>query len=275
VTGEELNARIERLSAELERIEDPRARRVAEQLTGAILELHGEGLARVMDALADDDEARERVVSDGVVASLLLIHGLYPVELETRVREGLASVRPYMESHGGNVELLAIEDGVARLRLEGSCDGCAASASTLELAIKQALEETAPDLVGLEVEGVVDERPPITGTPLPLATAAPFWQTLADPGVAPGELVAIQADGTHLVVANVDGSLLAYLDRCAACGESLADGELSDGVLRCAACERGFFLPRAGRSLDDDRLQLDPVPLLADGGAGVKVALPA
>ena len=45
---------------------------------------------------------------DGVVASLLLMHGLYPVPLEDRVREALDSVRPYMESHGGDVELLGI-----------------------------------------------------------------------------------------------------------------------------------------------------------------------
>ena len=51
----------------------------------------------------------------------MLIHGLYPVPLEERVREALEHVRPYMESHGGNVELLEVEDGVARIRLEGSC----------------------------------------------------------------------------------------------------------------------------------------------------------
>ena len=80
-------------------------------------------------------------------------------------------MRPYMESHGGDVELLGIEDGVARLRLEGSCHGCAASASTLELAIKQALRDAAPDLLGMEVEGVEDPThgPPVRGTPLPLA----------------------------------------------------------------------------------------------------------
>ena len=65
-----------------------------------------------------------------------------------------------MESHGGNVELLSLEDGVARISLRGSCSDCAASSVTLELAIKQALEEAAPDLEGLEVEGVA---PPPTG----------------------------------------------------------------------------------------------------------------
>ena len=53
-----------------------------------------------------------------------------------------------MESHGGNVELLGIEDGVAKLRLEGSCKSCRASSSTLELAVRQALEEAAPGPAG-------------------------------------------------------------------------------------------------------------------------------
>ena len=77
-----------------------------------------------------------------------------------------------MESHGGNVELISLEDGVARLRLEGSCDGCPASSSTLELAIKTALEEAAPDLLGIEVEGLDQDllNPvEVTGHALPVA----------------------------------------------------------------------------------------------------------
>ena len=105
------------------------------------------------------------------MASLMLIHDLYPVGLAERVDEALAAVRPYMESHGGDVELLGLADGVARIRLSGSCDGCPASASTLELAIKQALDEHAPDLEALEVEGGVEgagiEAEP-SGTALPI-----------------------------------------------------------------------------------------------------------
>ena len=114
---------------------------------------------------------RERLVDDGVVASLLLIHGLYPVDLETRVLEALDSVRPYMESHGGDVELLGVEDGVARMRLVGHCEGCPASEATLELAIKKALEETAPDLEGLEVEGVTADARRVRAAGDPVRTA--------------------------------------------------------------------------------------------------------
>ena len=74
-----------------------------------------------------------------------------------------------MESHGGDVELLGLDDGVARLRLEGSCEGCPASAATLELAIKQALEEAAPDLPGSRSRASMRRR---AGAPGPSARAA-------------------------------------------------------------------------------------------------------
>jgi nitrite reductase/ring-hydroxylating ferredoxin subunit len=75
-----------------------------------------------------------------------------------------------------------------------------------------------------------------------------------------------------LFVANVDGTLLAYRNRCASCGGDLADASLEDGALACPSCGRSYFLPGAGRSMDDDRLQLQPVPLLREA-EGIKVAL--
>jgi Fe-S cluster biogenesis protein NfuA/nitrite reductase/ring-hydroxylating ferredoxin subunit len=260
---EALVARVEALTAQLE----PGG--LAEELAGALMDLYGEGLARIFDAIAEDgsEALRARLVEDGVVASLLLIHDLYPVPLEERVQEALDSVRPYMESHGGNVELLGISDGVARLRLEGSCHGCAASASTLELAVEEALRATAPDLEGIDVEGVVE--PPAIGTfELPMAGGggpARGWQAL-DVHVAPGRVTSAGA----LLIANVAGDLLAYRNRCAGCGGALDHGDLSGGTLICPTCARRFDLPRAGRG--DDGLQLSPVPLLRDGDT-VRVAV--
>ena len=134
--------------------------------------MYGVGLEQILAALFAAGEDGERLAvglaDDPLVATLLLIHDLHPVPLEDRVQGALESVRPYMESHGGNVELLSLEDGVARISLRGSCSDCSASSVTLELAIKQALEEAAPDLDGLEVEGVAPQAP---GLALPMASA--------------------------------------------------------------------------------------------------------
>jgi Fe-S cluster biogenesis protein NfuA/nitrite reductase/ring-hydroxylating ferredoxin subunit len=276
---EELLERVQRLSERVERLEDPVARDAAQELVAAILEMHGAGLATIGGVLDEagpaGEEAKAKLVADPIVASLLLIHDLYPVPLEQRVGEALEEVRPYMESHDGNVELLGVEDGVVRLRLAGSCDGCPASASTLELAIKEALEKAAPDLAGLEVEGLVEERPPPSGTPLPVIqngngaapTNASLWMPLDAPKPHAGEVSRVEVGGTVIALANVGESLLAFRDRCAACGEPIAAGHLKGGVLDCPSCERRFYLPRAGRSMDEERLLLEPVPLLESGGA--------
>lgn len=279
----ELTERIQRLTAELERQPDPALRRLAEDLAASVLELHGEGLERLLAAL--DDDARERLAEDGVVSSLLMIHGLHPVPVEKRVLRALDQVRPYMESHGGNVELLGVEDGVVRLRLVGSCDGCAASASTLELAVEKAIQEEAPDVLGMFVEGAAAAAPlpGVTGTPLPLATGngnapAALDDWLALDGVddlSEDESRLVTVGQERLLVARVETGLLAYRDACKACGSSLEEAELREGVLACQACGRAYFLARAGRSLDGDRIQLDPVPLLADPRFGARVALPS
>jgi nitrite reductase/ring-hydroxylating ferredoxin subunit len=174
------------------------------------------------------------------------------------------------------VELLGVTDGVARLRLQGSCKSCSASSVTLELAVRKALEEAAPDLHGMEVEGVAgDAEPePPPGFALPMA-GGPSWFDLDGVAELPLEqLRAMDVAGMPLVVANVEGTLLAYRNACAACSGRLDTGELSAGVLSCPSCGRSYFLPRAGRSLDDERLQLGPVPLLRENGS-VRVALSA
>src|SRR4051812_20687865 len=193
---EELVGRVQELTAQVEALGDPQARACAEELAAAVVQLYGVGLERIFAAL--DEQTRTDLAQDGVVASLMLIHGLYPVSLEDRVQAALDSVRPYMDSHGGNVELLGIEDGIARLRLEGSCSGCGASQSTMQLAVERALEETAPDLLGLDVEGVV--APP----PKPAAPATDVqWVTLDGvAGLERGQLVATEPS---LIVANVAG----------------------------------------------------------------------
>jgi Fe-S cluster biogenesis protein NfuA/nitrite reductase/ring-hydroxylating ferredoxin subunit len=292
--AQQLVERVQELQARLESSADSPSRDLAEELTSAVVQMYGAGLERIVASLTAAGPEGERIASslagDSLVATLLLIHDLHPVPLEQRVQAALDLVRPYMESHGGNVELLSIEHGLARIHLRGSCSDCSASSVTLELAVKQALEDMAPDLLGLEVEGVAPQA--VGGTGLPMATgtassgtelpmamsgapATPAWFDVDVDAVgelADGSLAGVSVAGSDLVVANVEGTLLAYHDRCAGCGAPLRSGLLSAGALACPSCARSFFLPGAGRSMDDERVQLAPVPLLREDGR-VKVAL--
>jgi Fe-S cluster biogenesis protein NfuA len=122
------------------------------ELVQSLVELYGEGLARIV---AHDPECVTGVVGDELVSHLLVLHGLHPVPLEDRVRSALAEVRPYLEQHGGDVELLGVEEGVARLRLQGTCNGCPSSTATLRHAIEDAIQRVAPDIEDIEAEGAV------------------------------------------------------------------------------------------------------------------------
>jgi Fe-S cluster biogenesis protein NfuA len=145
-------AEIEALLDRLDALPDPIARATATATVQALPALYGGGLRSVVERVGP---AQARALAeDELVAHLLLLHGLHPVPVEQRVRAALDGVRPYLGSHGGDVELLGVAEGVARLRLHGSCEGCPASAMTLKLAIEEAILAAAPDVERVEAEGV-------------------------------------------------------------------------------------------------------------------------
>lgn len=169
-----VGAQIEGLLDDLAR-GDPGVRDASEELVRLLAQLYGEGLAHVVASLRDAGPGGEaqldRLVQDDLVSALLALHGLHPLDVHERVTRALDQVRPYLGSHAGGVEFLGIEKGVARLRLEGSCHGCPSSLVTVRDAIERALEDVAPELAGVEVEGVTD--PEVAGDAGPLLQIEP------------------------------------------------------------------------------------------------------
>lgn len=135
----------------------PVARERAEELVGLVVELYGAGLARVLEVVHDagalSDPVLAALADDDLVASLLLVHGLHPYGVVDRVEQALAKVRPYLSSHGGDVELLGVgDDGAVRLRMTGGGGGCGSSPSTLQHAVEAAIEAGAPEVVRIDVD---------------------------------------------------------------------------------------------------------------------------
>jgi Fe-S cluster biogenesis protein NfuA/nitrite reductase/ring-hydroxylating ferredoxin subunit len=235
------------------------------ELVQALLGLYGEGLRRILEhadvrALADDE----------LVSHLLLLHDLHPVPVDERVREALEGVRPYLESHGGDVELVGVEEGVVRLRLSGSCNGCPSSTMTLKLAIEDAIQRMAPEVERVEAEGV--SGPQL----LQLEVAEPLrgdWETVGGlPELRARSTLVKEVAGTQLLFAALDENLYAYRDRCP-CGSTLEGAPLDNGEMSCPECGRSFDVRRAGRCLEEPQLSLEPVPLLTDDAGIAKVAV--
>jgi len=276
-------AEAERLVQQLEALPEGNAKRSAVGAIEALLALHGEGLERMLGMLQEQgqQELIEQLAGDQMVAGLLILHDLHPVPLERRVSQALDKVRPYLGSHGGDVELLEVRDGSVRLRLQGSCDGCPSSEMTLKYAIEQAINEAAPDVVAINVAGLTPPKPaagfiPLTQIrPVNQPQAAPQWQEA--PGLLSLEPSAVKGasiGGVRLIFCRLGDSWYAYRDACPGCQGSLERASLEAVVLACPGCRRRYDVRHAGRGLDVDSLHLEPVPLLLEGEV-VRVAVPA
>jgi Fe-S cluster biogenesis protein NfuA len=150
---DEVGSRIELLLGELRSLSDEATRNKAEELVRLLVEFYGAGLGRMVELAGE--QALERFVEDELVASLLVLHGLHPRSTQERVLEALDKVRPYLGTHAGGVELLGVDaQGTVRLRLQGTCDGCPSSTVTVKHAIERAIQEAAPEVTGVEVEGM-------------------------------------------------------------------------------------------------------------------------
>jgi Fe-S cluster biogenesis protein NfuA/nitrite reductase/ring-hydroxylating ferredoxin subunit len=281
VDDRDLIGQVEALLGELESLGDPSARDTALETVQAVLELYGSGLERIVESIGPLQATT--LASDELVGHLMLLHGLHPVPVEERVREALEGVRPYLGSHGGDVELIGVADGVARVRMQGSCEGCPASSMTLKLAIEDAVLKAAPDVDAVQAEEEGD-----AGAVSPLLQIE--LVTPAEPGgvwAAAGALPQLAGGGTLLkeIVGEAvlflrlgDGTTYAYRPECPGCAGSLEHGSLdSAGLvgaeLTCPGCGHRYDVVRAGRCVDAPDLHLEPVPLLMDDAGLVRVAL--
>lgn len=274
----------------------PIARERAEELVRLVVELYGSGLERLMelahDAGALDDDLLAALAGDELVSSLLLVHGLHPYGVEERVQRALDDVRPYLGSHGGDVRLLEVTDeGVVRLQLLGSCDGCASSSVTLELAVDGAVRAAAPEVVRIDVEESQPEAAASGVIPVEQLTSrlrmneqggGVTWAAAARlDELAVGALHRVTVAGLDVLLCRLLSGVYAYRDVCAGCGASFEGAGLQrapaspgSAVLTCRGCGAHYDIRRAGADVEEPARHLEPVPLLERDGA-VEVAVRA
>jgi Fe-S cluster biogenesis protein NfuA len=160
--------RVETLLSGFDAVSTPRAaRELGDELARTFVMLYGSGLERVLEIVHDtagerSDDIFARLCEDPFVESLLCLHGLHPYSVEDRVQLALDGVRPYLKSHAGDVSIVGVADGVVTLRLQGTCDGCSSSATTLKLAVERAILERVPEIRAVHAENATppaDENP--------------------------------------------------------------------------------------------------------------------
>jgi Fe-S cluster biogenesis protein NfuA/nitrite reductase/ring-hydroxylating ferredoxin subunit len=252
---DEAVARLDELVTELELRGDDRGIELL-QLVDAV---HRPALALIAAGELDHPIAR----------AVLAMYDLAPVDERILVEEALDAVRPYIHSHGGEVELVAVEHGVVEVRLSGACQGCAGSAMTLRRGIEEALRE---GYAGFERLVAHEPERPTPLVQLQRLRRPVFVEVPSGEELAPGQLRSASVDGVAVVLVNVEGEIYAFRDGCTVDGLPLEGARLAGAVLVCP-WHNCAYDARSGKRIDQDgEPGLAPVPIALEGGA-LKVAV--
>jgi len=123
-----------------------------------IMEFHGTGLDRTLEILAQAGEPGMAIIEqlgrDPLVSSLLVLYGLHPDSLETRVTKAVERLEPKIRKDGALVQLLGMEGGAVRIRVTPGEHTCGSTSKTLQTMVEDAIYEVAPDIASLSVEGL-------------------------------------------------------------------------------------------------------------------------
>jgi Fe-S cluster biogenesis protein NfuA len=148
--------RIEELIANLEQSTDPAARAGVRELVQALMDVHGAALERMLEIISRvDDRVKRAVADDPLVSSLLLLYGLHPDDLDTRVHRAMERMRQYVRKHGGEIGEISINEAKISVRLETT--GCHSTAHTLKSAVEDAIRAAAPEVAEVEIKDVAEE----------------------------------------------------------------------------------------------------------------------
>jgi hypothetical protein len=149
--------KIGELVRQLESIADPAAQAGAKELVQLLLDLHSAGLERMLEMIFQSGESGAQIIDDlgrdPLVGSLLILYGLHPEELQSRVERKLGQVASRLHKMGAEAKLMSVADGVIRVWLRVDRHACGSTTRTVQALLEEAIYEAAPDLKGLVFEG--------------------------------------------------------------------------------------------------------------------------
>jgi hypothetical protein len=151
--------RIDELVHKVESLQDPAARASAVELVTAVMSFHAAALDRLMEIVTESASPNtiHLLTADETVASMLVLHGLHPDDLEARVRHALDKLTTFFDSRGAGITLLELSAQLVRVRFKGNRPGSGVAAKGI---IEDVIYEAAPELEKLVIEGIEDRRDP-------------------------------------------------------------------------------------------------------------------
>lgn len=245
----EHTATLEELIQEINRFEaivsewDESQRCVVVGLKRSIEALHKAALQRLIKNLKTESmSALRHAVTDEVVYAVLLYHELVkPPQppLAERIQAALDEVRPGLQSHHGDIELIAIKPpDTVEVRLIGACSNCPTYTLTLSQGVEQAIKSHCPEITtvvavnhkpGIDSDsaGLLSHFPPISAsTWIKVGTV----EQIPEAGV-----LLVSVAGNSLILYRESGNITCYQNACSHLGNPLTEGKVENGIITCPA----------------------------------------
>ncbi|MBW3623654.1 MAG: NifU family protein [Armatimonadetes bacterium] len=268
--------RLDELIQMFEQHPDPLVQERLFELLQCVDIIHRTGLRRLLDLLQIAG-LHPRALQEPDIRLLLDLYDLREGGERERADAVLDLVRPYIESHGGRLEVAEARAGVVKVRLSGACQGCRGSEATLSHVIEQTLRDSLPDFVRMEA---LESAPPSSGGFIPLTSliapgSGPLepaehttldWHTaLHSVDVPEGEVRGVQVEGEPVLIAHIGGEFYGFLNACPEDSQPLDAGRVEGETLECPWHGCRFDL-RSGRRLGADASGLIVAPIAVEAG---------
>jgi nitrite reductase/ring-hydroxylating ferredoxin subunit/Fe-S cluster biogenesis protein NfuA len=272
---DEITQRLDSLVQTFEQHPIVQVRQEAMEMLGLIDALHRAGVQRLVSAIASQGPAvLDEVLGDPAARVLLTLYDLMPPEPIQQVERILEESGPYFASFGYTVEALKADDGVVQISLSGSGNGVDGSKQELVREIEQALRAGFPGFRSIEMREPAPPAPP-PGRFIPLQQVGPVVRTVKRPvftpvapieSLQPGTLKGVEAEGTRILLCNLDGEIYAYRNTCPGSVLPLDLGKLEGHTLYCPWHNNCLYDIRTGKRMDGGTGRLQVIPAsLRDG----------
>ncbi|HQU85974.1 MAG TPA: NifU family protein [Pyrinomonadaceae bacterium] len=269
-TFEKIAERIDKALKNVNEIEDDNAQMHALGLKTAIEDFHKFALTKIVQKLKADERGKEllfELVDEPSVLAVLQLHGIIKPNLSARIVQVLDYVRPYMQSHGGDVEFVNVENETVFVRLMGSCNGCSQSAVTLREGVEEAILTNIPQIKSVQV--VPNEPSPslIQIESLSNSKTKGWIETLSIEEVPTGKMKCFRDETHNILLINIENRLSAFRNECPHQGLPL-DGGMLEADERMLTCPwHGFkFDANSGECMTAPAAQLESFPLRVENG---------
>lgn len=223
-------------------------------------------LIRYLQSVPGMSRALREAAADEVVYTVLRRHGILKPSLHEQVDEALNSVRPALASHGGDVELVSVEETSVTVRFLGACDGCPASALTFYGGVKKAIQDKFPEIVEVkQAKGLGGGEGVEYASPFASFQKEGWTQVLKLDDINDGDTKIVECDGESILLTRLGEKVTCFKNACAHMGMAMDGGDIDEAIITCPY--HGFkYSLDSGECLTAPEVQLQPHGVRVKGG---------